>query len=79
MIDLELNQRLVVRTEGDAGPYLMVPVQQLPAVEAVLRGQQIPFSITRDAIRLDGHEAIAVIDFGRGANANFIQAALDAH
>jgi hypothetical protein len=79
MIDVELQTRLVVHTEGTAGPYLMVPVQQLPQVEAVLTNARIPFHTSRDAVQLDGHDAIAVVDFGRLADAQTIQAILDAH
>ena len=79
MIDIELNSRLVVRTEGDAGPYLMVPVQQLPMVEAIFAAAHISFSTSRDALQMDGHDAIAVVDFGRRADAPRIQAVLDQH
>jgi len=79
MIDLELNGRLVVHSEGEAGPYLMVPLRQLPAVEEVLRSQSIGFSVSRDAIQVDGHEAVVLIDFGRRADASRIQTVLDAH
>ena len=79
MIDIELHSRLVVRSEGDAGPYLMVPVQQLAAVEAVFAAARIPFSTSRDALQMDGHDAIAVVDFGRRADAAHVQAVLDQH
>jgi hypothetical protein len=79
MIDVELQTRLIVHNEGTAGPYLMVPVQQLPQVEQVLRGADIPFHTSRDAVQLDGHDAIAVVDFGRFADAEAIQVILDAH
>jgi hypothetical protein len=79
MIDLELNRQLTVHTEGDAGPYLMVPLQQLQAIREIFRIAGIGFSVSRDAIQIDGHDAIALIDFGRRADALRIQAVLDAH
>ena len=79
MNDVELNTKLTVRAEGDAGPYLLVPIQQLQEVEAVLRAAGVRFSTSRDAIQMDGHDAIALLDFGRQADAMRIQALLDRH
>jgi hypothetical protein len=79
MIDIELHTPLLIRTEGNAGPYLLVPIQQIENVEAVLRAARIAFSISRDAVQLNGHDAIALVDFGRRADAAAIQAVLDAH
>ena len=79
MIDMELAQPLTVHTEGTAGPYLMVALPQLIDVETVLRDAAIQYSVSRDAIRADGHEAVVLIDFGRRADAARIQALLDAH
>jgi hypothetical protein len=77
MVDLETQQRLLVSTDGDAGPYLMVPLQQVPDIRIVLQGRQIPYSVDRDAIQLDGHPVIAVINFGRGADPRHLQEVLD--
>lgn len=78
MIDIETQARLKVSTDGDAGPYLMVPLGQLPEVTRVLSGNGIRFSVDDDAIELDGKAAIAVIDFGRSADVRMIQGLLDA-
>jgi hypothetical protein len=79
MLDVELARPLTVNTEGTAGPYLMVAVTQLSDVEKVLADARVPYSVSRDAVRVNGHEAVALIDFGRRANAASIQALLDAH
>lgn len=79
MIDVELNDRLTVHTEGDAGPYLMVPIQQLAQVEAVLHNAHITYSLSRDVVQVDGHDADALIDFGRRADPARIQTILDNH
>jgi hypothetical protein len=79
MNDVELNSPMTVHTEGDAGPYLMVTLAQLPAVEEILRVAQIRYTVARDAIQLDEHDPVAIIDFGRRADAGHIQAVLDAH
>jgi hypothetical protein len=78
MIDLETKQRLMVRADGDSGPYLLVPLDQVPDVQHVLQRHRIAHSLAEDAIRLDGKPTIAIIDFGRQAPAEAIQAALDA-
>jgi hypothetical protein len=79
MNDIELHQPLRVKTEGTAGPYLMLPVLQLNEVERILTEAGVSYSVSRDAIRTDGHEAVALVDFGRRADASSIQAVLDAN
>ena len=78
MIDVELNQPLQVNTEGTAGPYLMVPLTQLPDVRAVLDANQLRYTVSQDAISLDERPVIAIVDFGIGADVAQIQAILDA-
>jgi hypothetical protein len=78
MIDSETHKQLKVNMEGDAGPYLMVPLEQLPDVRRVLQENGIGHSVEPDAIGLDGKPVIAVINFGRRANVARIQEVLDA-
>jgi hypothetical protein len=78
MIDIETRQPVKVNTEGDAGPYLMVPLDQLNEVRLILQERGIAHIVAEDAIQLDGKPMIAIVDFGRRANAVDIQAALDA-
>ena len=44
MIDTTTHQPLHVSTDGDAGPYIMVPVAQLGAVRALLDLNKVPYS-----------------------------------
>jgi hypothetical protein len=78
MIDVETHERLTISTDGDAGPYLMVPSEQLDDVTRVLNENQVPHSIDHDAIELDGRPVIAIVNFGRGADAATIQTLFDA-
>ncbi len=78
MTDIETRTPLTVKTEGDAGPYLMVPLEQLPEVRRVLQQNGIKHTVAPEAVRLAGKPVIAIIDFGRRADAARIQAALDA-
>jgi hypothetical protein len=78
MVDIETHERLQVNTEGDAGPYLMIPLEQLPDVRRVLTEHNISHTVVEDAIKLDDKPVIAILDFGRTADAAQIQAVLDA-
>src|SRR5436309_1965978 len=78
MIDSTNQERLIVCADGDAGAYLMVPLDQLEAVKALLRGNHISFWVDADAISVNGKPEIAVVNFGRGATAPELQRLLDA-
>src|SRR4051812_48030426 len=41
MIDTTTQERIVVHAEGSGGPYIMVPLDQLQAVETILRDNGI--------------------------------------
>jgi hypothetical protein len=77
MIDAMTRKRLQVSTDGGAGPYIMVPVSQLTDVRQVLDNHGIRYAVEEDVISLDGAPEVAVIDLGRAANAEAIQAILD--
>lgn len=79
MIDIESNKPMRVHAGGGLGPYLFVPLPQMPTVEALLVAAEIPYSPSRDAVQIQGHGPIVMIDFSRRANAARIQAVLDAH
>jgi hypothetical protein len=77
MIDAMTRKRLHVSTDGGAGPYIMVPFSQLADVRQVLDHHGIRYAVEEDVISLDGAPEVAVIDLGRAANADAIQAILD--
>jgi hypothetical protein len=78
MQDVETKRPFRVSADGTAGPYLMVPLDQLDDVRLVLNNAGIAHAVSADAIQLDGRPVIAVIDFGRSADPVRIQQALDA-
>jgi hypothetical protein len=78
MIDIETRTPLRVSTDGDAGPYLMLPLDQLPDVRRVLSENGIRYAVEEDAIQLDDKPFIAIIDFGIDADVARIQSVLDA-
>ena len=77
MIDAMTRKRLHVSTDGGARPYIMVPFSQLADVRQVLGHHGIRYAVEEDVISLDGAPEVAVIDLGRAANADAIQAILD--
>lgn len=77
MLDSTTHERIIVFTEGTAVPYIIVPLDQLEAVKAMLRDNQVPFWVDADAISLDGKPEVTVINLGRGADAAQVQRLLD--
>ena len=78
MIDATTNEQIRISTDGDAGPYIMVPCQQLEAVRAILDGADVPYWVDEMAVSLDERPAIVVINLGRSANPEAVQNLLDA-
>lgn len=77
MIDVTTKKPLRVSTDGTAGPYILVPVSQLDEVRQLLDSHRLRYSVEEDAISLDGAPEVAVVDLGRGADAQAVQAILD--
>lgn len=76
MTDSMTRKPLRVSTDGTAGPYLMLPFSQLDEVLKLLAGR-VGYRVEEDVISLDGAPEIAVIDFGRSADAVAVQTILD--
>lgn len=68
---------LTVSTDGTAGPYVVVTSEQLGLVVEALRAEGVRFQVDREAVLLDGEPALAVIDFGTGADVTRVQGVLD--
>ena len=77
MIDVSTNKPLYVSTDGDAGPYIMVPVQQINDVRTLLDDNNILYSVDRDAISLDGKPEVTVVNLGVGSDTASVQHILD--
>ena len=77
MIDTSTKKRLHVSDNGDAGPYIMVPVRQIDDVRALLDANTIPYWVDENAISLDGKPEVTVINLGHGADATTVQKILD--
>lgn len=77
MIDQCTNKLLHVSTDGDTGPYIMVPVKQIDDVLALLDAHDIRYWVDEDAISLDGKPEVTVVNLGRGSDAKVVQKILD--
>lgn len=77
MIDITTDQPLSVSTDGDAGPYIMVPMAQLDQVRAALDANAVSYWVDEEAISLDGKPEVTVINLARGSDPNRIQKLLD--
>jgi hypothetical protein len=77
MIDTTTDKPLYVSTDGDAGPYIMVPVAQLETVKALLKTNRISHWVDEEAISLDGKPEVAVINLRHGSDPRRIQNLLD--
>lgn len=65
-------------SDGTAGPYVMVPLDQLEAVKSMLRDNQVSFWVDANVISLNGEPEIAVVNLGRRVSAEHVQRLLDA-
>jgi hypothetical protein len=77
MTDISTNKPLYVSTDGTAGPYIMVPLDQLVDVRRALDDNNIRYWVDEAAISVNDRPFIATVDLGRGGNAEVVQAILD--
>lgn len=77
MIDVSTKRPLSVSTDGVAGPYIMVPVQQIDDVRTLLDANNILYWVDEDAISLDGKPEVTVVNLGSGSDASSVQNILD--
>jgi len=77
MIDTMTQKPLRVSIDGTAGPYIDLPVSQLAEVQQLFEKHGVRYWIDEEFISLDGAPETAVVNFGRGADADAVQAILD--
>lgn len=77
MNDASTDERLCVSNDGNAGPYIMVPVVQLDKVRSLLDKNSTSYWVDQEAISLDGKPAVTVVNLGGGADPQEIQQLLD--
>ncbi|WP_435011285.1 hypothetical protein P12x_002592 [Tundrisphaera lichenicola] len=77
MIDQMTRKPLCVSTDGTAGPYIMVPLSQLPELRQLLDDHGILHLVEEDAISMNGEPEIATIDLGREVDVSAVQEIID--
>ncbi len=77
MTDITTDKPLRVSTDGTAGPYIMVPLNQLAEVRRALDGNRIRYWVDEEAISVDDKPFIATVNLGRAGDAGAVQAILD--
>ena len=77
MIDIQTRREIRVSTGGTAGPYIVVPLEQLARVRAILNEHGISYWVEPDAISLDEKPAVAIVNLGLSGDARKVQELLD--
>ena len=77
MTDATTEQPLKVSTEGTAGPYIRLPLNQVDEVTRLLDDHRIRYWGEENSISLDGSPYMSTINLGREGNAQAVQAILD--
>ena len=77
MTDSFTRRRICVSNDGEGGPYIMLPVEQLEQIESLLRSMQVPFWVDSNAISVNGRPEFTVINLRRGADVHTVQHLLD--
>jgi len=77
MVDMITHKQMTVHNEGEAGPYIMVAVDQLEPIRTLLNEHRIRYWVDEDAISLDGKPEVTVINFGSSIDAGRLQQILD--
>jgi hypothetical protein len=78
MISSTAHKPLIVHTADGAGPYIIVPLDQLESVASILQMYGISFWEDFFAVSVDGKPEVVFVNFGRSGNAAQVQRVLDA-
>ncbi len=79
MIDTMTQGPLIVRTDGGAGPYIRLPLSQLPEVRRLLDEHQVKYLVQELTIAYKGRPPVATIDLNRKTDIVAVQTILDDH
>jgi hypothetical protein len=77
MIDVTTQEPLSVSTAGEAGSFLLLPVQQLDEICALLDAHNVSYWVDEEAISVDGDPETTVINFSYRTDPSMIQKLLD--
>jgi hypothetical protein len=77
MKDTTTQRPLSVSTDGGAGPYIIVPLEQLGQVQELLDKDRVSYWVDEEAISLNGAPELAIINLGQSADADAVQQLLN--
>jgi len=77
MIDPPPESKLRVTSGGDAGPYIMLPVQEVERVRKLLDSIDTHYWVDESSVSLDGNPPVTVINLAPETNEEVVQRLLD--
>jgi hypothetical protein len=77
MIDTTTHKPLSVSRDGNAWPYIIVPVGQLDQIKSLLDANAVSYWVDEEVLSLDGKPEIAFINLGRQTDPAMVQQLLD--
>jgi hypothetical protein len=77
MIDSFTKKPIQVYDDDDAGPYIIVRLDQLSLVEKLLDDAGHHYAVDDEAISINDHPYATIVNFGRHAEVPAIQKLLD--
>lgn len=77
MIDTTTRKPVSVSSDGEVGPYVFLPLEQLEKAKALLDTNKVSYWIDEEVISFDGKPEVAVINFKTGTSQVMVQGLLD--
>lgn len=77
MIDSFTGAAIHVSTDGDAGPYIVLRLDQLDVVKKALDQSHVLYWVDENAVSLNGKPELVVINLSRDTDAKSVQTILD--
>lgn len=68
MQNSRVEQALYVSTDGNAGPYIIVPADRLKRVEELLKEGSVPHWTDADVVSIDDKPALGIINLSEGVD-----------
>lgn len=78
MIDKATKKQVKVSKDGTAGPYIILPEEQVKTVCSTLSKNGVSHWVDDEAVSLDGEPAVATVNLAYKADPSLVQALLDA-
>ncbi len=77
MIDVITHKPIEVSTDGGAGPYLIVPFEQLNKITALLDSDRVSYSVDEEVLSVGDEPEVAFINLDEETDAMRVQRLLD--